>query len=154
MVPAHRSSYSNQWKEVMAARERQAEADVTTKFRYDLRSRSLPPLPVGAPVRVQDPKTKLWSQSGVVVAVGQYRSYRIKFASGSVLWRNRRFLRLMVPAPIENESSEKSGSSAAEVQEATADAEEPEKEQPKREVPPAVLRRSTRARKPCVKFSI
>jgi hypothetical protein len=34
--PAHRSSYSNQWKEVMAARERQVEADVNTKFRYDL----------------------------------------------------------------------------------------------------------------------
>jgi hypothetical protein len=31
--PAHRSSHSNQWKEVMAARERQAEADVNKKFR-------------------------------------------------------------------------------------------------------------------------
>jgi hypothetical protein len=30
--PAHRSPYSNQWKEVMAARERQAEADVNKKF--------------------------------------------------------------------------------------------------------------------------
>lgn len=85
MVPAHRSFYFNQWKDVMDARERQAEADANTKFRYDLRSRPLPSLPVGSPVRVQDPKTKLWSHSGVIVAVGQYRSYRIKFASGSVL---------------------------------------------------------------------
>jgi hypothetical protein len=30
--PAHRSSHSNQWKEVMAARERQAKADVNKKI--------------------------------------------------------------------------------------------------------------------------
>ena len=35
------------------------------------------------------------------MAVGRYRLYRIKFASGSVLWRNRRFLRPMVAVPSE-----------------------------------------------------
>lgn len=38
-------------------------------------------------------KSKKWSHVGVVVGLGRYRDYRIKFASGSVLWRNRRFLR-------------------------------------------------------------
>ncbi len=32
----------------------------------------------------------------MVVAIGRYRAYRVKFASGSVLWRNRRFLRRLV----------------------------------------------------------
>ena len=45
------------------------------------------------PVRVQDPTSKLWYQIGEVVAVGQSRLYRIKFISGSVLWRKRRFIR-------------------------------------------------------------
>lgn len=154
MVPAHRSFYFNQWKDVMDARERQAEADANTKFRYDLRSRPLPSLPVGSPVRVQDPKTKLWSHSGVIVAVGQYRSYRIKFASGSVLWRNRRFIRLMVPAATESGSSEESTSPTPEAHDTKADAEMPGKEQPQLDPPPVVLRRSTRTRKPRVTFSI
>lgn len=34
-----------------------------------------------------------WSHVGVVVGLGRYRDCRIKFASDSVLWRNRRFLR-------------------------------------------------------------
>jgi hypothetical protein len=52
-------------------------------------------------VRIQDPSSKLWSHVGVIVAVGRYRSYRIKFASGSVLWRNRWFLRPMVATQSE-----------------------------------------------------
>jgi hypothetical protein len=47
IVPAHRSSYASQWKKVMAARERQAEANAATKFRFDSRTRSLCPSPSG-----------------------------------------------------------------------------------------------------------
>jgi hypothetical protein len=106
IAPAHRSSYASQWEEVMAARERtKVEVNAASKFRFDSLARPLSPLPVGAPVRVQDTKTKLCSQVGVIVAVGRYRSYRVKFASGCVLWRNRRFLRPMVPAAAEEEDS-------------------------------------------------
>jgi hypothetical protein len=52
---------------------------------------------------VWDPTSKLWDKVGVVVSIGRYRSYRIKFASGSVLWRNRRFLRPMVAVLHTNE---------------------------------------------------
>jgi hypothetical protein len=96
IVPAHRSAYATCWKSVMEARDRQAAANADAKTRYDLRSRGLEPLPIGTNVRVQDPKSKLWSHVGVVVAIGRYRAYRVKFASGSVLWRNRRFLRRLV----------------------------------------------------------
>lgn len=84
IVPAHWSAYATQWIKAMAARERHAEA--AAKLRYDVRSRPLSPLPIGAPVRIQDPHSKLWSHVGTVVAVWRYRSYRIKFVSGSVLW--------------------------------------------------------------------
>jgi hypothetical protein len=60
IVPAHTSSYTSQWKEVMAVRERQAKVNAAAKFRFDSRARPLSSLPVGVPVRVQDTNTKLW----------------------------------------------------------------------------------------------
>ena len=80
----------------MDARDRQAAKDAESKTRYDLHTRSLPTLPIGTNVRVQEPISKLWSLVGTIVAIGRYRAYRVKFASGSVLWRNRRFLRRLV----------------------------------------------------------
>jgi hypothetical protein len=98
IVPAHRSAYATCLNSIMEARDRQAAINADSKTRYDLRSRALESLPIGTNVRVQDPKSKLWSHVGVVVAIGRYRAYRVKFASGSVLWRNRRFLRRLVNA--------------------------------------------------------
>jgi hypothetical protein len=98
IVPAHRSAYATCLKSVMEARDRHAAINADSKTRYDLRSRALEPLPIGTNVRVKDPKSKLCSHVGVVVAIGRYRAYRVKFASGSVLWRNRRFLRRLVNA--------------------------------------------------------
>lgn len=98
IIPAHRSSYASQWKEAIAARESKAAADGAVQFRYVARTRPLPPLSIGASVRVQDPDTKLSDRVGVIVAIGRYRTYHIKFASGAFLRRNRRFLRLLIPA--------------------------------------------------------
>jgi hypothetical protein len=99
IVPAHRSSFATQWQKVMEATDRQAELDAVIKFRYDENAWPFVPLSVGTAVRVRDPKSKLWDKVGVIVAIGRYRSYRIKFASGSVLWRNRRFIRPMSAIP-------------------------------------------------------
>ena len=101
IIPAHRSSYAPKWKDVMMARERQAAAAAETKLRYDVHTGPLSPLRIGTQVRIQDPDSKLWIHVGVIVAVGRYRSYRVKFASGSVLWRNRRFLRPLIPVEEE-----------------------------------------------------
>ena len=86
IVPAHRSSFATQWQKVIEATGRQAELDGAIKFRYDEHARPFGPLSVGTAVRVRDPKSKLWDKVGVIVAIGWYRSYHIKFASGSVLW--------------------------------------------------------------------
>jgi hypothetical protein len=72
----------------MEATDRQAELDATIKFYYEEHARPLGPLSVGTTVRLRDPKSKLWDEVGVIVAIGRYRSYCIKFASNSVLWRN------------------------------------------------------------------
>ncbi|EFX80224.1 hypothetical protein DAPPUDRAFT_103752 [Daphnia pulex] len=80
----------------------------------------------------------------------RYRSYRVKFASDSVLWRNRRFLRHMVPAAVEEEDSEAPESSDP----LAAVTTEPQDagRQPAADAPPAP-RRSARTRKPRVHFS-
>ncbi|KAI9551307.1 hypothetical protein GHT06_002507 [Daphnia sinensis] len=103
IIPAHRTAYATHWRSAMEGRDRQTAIDAEVKFRYDEHARPLAPLPLGTHVRVREPKTKLWDKVGVVVSIGRYRSYRIKFASGSVLWRNRRFLRPMVAVPETNE---------------------------------------------------
>ena len=89
----------------MEGRDRQAELDAAVKFKYDEHAKPLAPLPLGTHVRVRDPPSKLWDKVGVVVSIGRYRSYRIKFESGSVLWRNRRLLRPMVAIPDAGEPS-------------------------------------------------
>jgi transposase InsO family protein len=105
IVPAHRTSYATRWQAVMEGRDRQAELDAAVKFKYNEHARPLAPLPLGTHVRVRDPPLKLWDKFGVVVSIGRYRSYRIKFESSSVLWRNRRLLRPMVAIPDAGEPS-------------------------------------------------
>lgn len=97
ILPAHRSTFAIKWKEQMAARVRQTAINDAVKARYDESARDLSPLSIGSTVRVQDPVTKLWSDVEIIVGIGRYRSYGIKFASGAVLWRNRRFLRRRLP---------------------------------------------------------
>ncbi|XP_046437914.1 uncharacterized protein K02A2.6-like [Daphnia pulex] len=95
------------------ARDRQLELDGAVKWIYNERARSLSPLLIGSRVRVQNTSTLLWDKGGVVVSVGKYSSYRVKFASGSVLWRNGRHLRPMItdnepappPASTDNETN-------------------------------------------------
>jgi hypothetical protein len=99
IIPAHRTAYATHWRSAMEGRDRQTAIDAEVKFRYDEHARSLAPLSLGTHERVREPKTKLWDKVGVVVSIGRYQSYRIKFASRSVLWRNRRFLRPMVAVP-------------------------------------------------------
>ena len=113
IIPAHRTSYATRWQSVMEARERQATIDASVKFRYNENARPLAPLSIGAHVRIRDPASKFWDRVGVVVGVGRYRSYRVKFANGSVLWRNRRLLRPMVAAaaPIGDVVNQEVGSS-------------------------------------------
>jgi hypothetical protein len=125
IIPAHRSSYAARWRTVMEGRDRQAEIDAGVKFRYDEHARPLAPLPLGTHVRIWNPKSKLWDKMGVIVSVGRYRSYRVKFASGSVLWRNRRFLRPMIAAtPADEDGTDDGGNRGTDASTADPDGKE------------------------------
>lgn len=97
LVPAHRSKFQARWTNAMDARDRQASVDAATKGYYDAHAHPLRPLRAGQLVRVQDVVTKLWDRVGTIVGVGRNRDYRIKLTSGSVAWRNRRFIRPQLP---------------------------------------------------------
>jgi len=94
LVPTHRSSFAPEWQSASNLCDQKAAADsskITTD--YNEHARDLPPLTIGTTVRVQDHVSKLWDKVGIIVSVGRHRDYRVKFPSGGVLWRNRRFLR-------------------------------------------------------------
>ena len=98
-VPAHRSSFAAVWQKQTEECERRAAARYkAAKASYDAHSRPLPPLDIGTHVRAQNPVSKRWDKVGVVMKKGRSRDYLIRMTSGRVLWRNRRFLRV-VPSP-------------------------------------------------------
>ena len=69
---------------------------------YDQHARDLPEFSVGTRVRVQDVRTKRWDRCGVVVHVGPFRRYRVRFEGGGEVDRNRCHLRrryAWCPAP-------------------------------------------------------
>ena len=99
IVPAHRSSFQPRWTTAIEARNRQAEIDEKTKQYHDEGAHPLKPIHIGESVRIQNPVSSLWDRVGTVVSIGHHRDYRIKLAGGAVMWRNRRFLRLIHPPP-------------------------------------------------------
>ena len=98
-VMAHHSSFAPEWQ--TAADDADAVShrlDTQRREAYDQHAKSLRHLPLGTRVVVQDPRTKLWSTTGTVVAIGAHRDYYVKLPSGRVFWRNRRFLRPLITA--------------------------------------------------------
>ena len=98
-LPAHHRSFAPEWQ--IAADTADAasrEAHEQNRAVHDRHARPLKDITLGSRVDVQDPRTKLWSSSGIVVAVGKNRDYDVKLPSGRVYRRNRRFLRPVVPA--------------------------------------------------------
>ena len=97
-VPAHASSFQEQWQartEECDRRAAQRAQDVTTC--YDQHARPLPELRVNDHVRIQDPLSHLWDKVGIVMGIGRSRDYQVRLPSGRVWWRNRRFLRPVTP---------------------------------------------------------
>lgn len=77
-----------------AARKVQADA----QSHYNQSAHHLGPFRIGQLVDVQDHRTGKWSATGTIVAIGKNRDYFVKFPSGRVYWRNRRFLRTHYPS--------------------------------------------------------
>ena len=99
-VPAHHTTSATEWSTASDRLDQRAadlrDAAIST---YNRSGKPLGPLQLGATVRVQDSQTKLWDKIATVISIGQHRTYRVRLASGRVLWRNRRFLRVVPAAP-------------------------------------------------------
>ena len=93
-VLAHHSTFApehQQHSDLLDSRTT-ARSDASTA-RYDASAQPLPVLRIGLCVDLQDPRSKLWSSSGITVALGRNRDYLVKVPSGRTYWRNRRLLR-------------------------------------------------------------
>ncbi|XP_063590912.1 uncharacterized protein K02A2.6-like [Penaeus indicus] len=105
-VPAHSSSFAPEWQAKTEGCDRRAAMRTqAAKALYDSHARPLQPLQIGSQVRIQDPVSRRWNKVAVVMGIGRSRDYLLRTTSGRVLWRNRRFLRVVpIPshAPVED----------------------------------------------------
>ena len=100
-LPAHRRSFAPEWQHSTQEAEHQATYTLQqSEAYYNTHTRSLPDIRIGSSVALQNPHTKLWDIYGTIVDIGPHRRYYIKTHSGRVLARNRRFLRLHIPASL------------------------------------------------------
>ena len=98
---AHHRSFSPEWQlQAAAVDARSTTQSAAAAATYNQSARTLPPLRIGSRVDMQDSRSKLWSSSGVIVAIGRNRDYLVKVASGRTYWKNRRFLRPMTAAVV------------------------------------------------------
>ena len=100
-VLAHHSSFAPEWQQKAEDVDLRSSHHVdSVQQHYNQSARSLPRLSLGTHVDIQHPRTKLWSATGIIVAIGQHRDNTVKLPSGRIYWRNRRWLRPRVsPAP-------------------------------------------------------
>ena len=102
-IPMSKEYYlpDSHWATTLREREKamvkSAEKD---KEFYDLHAKQLPYLRVGSQVLIQDPISKRWDRSGIVMERYPYRQYLIKVnGSGRMTRRNRRHLKYAPSCP-------------------------------------------------------
>ncbi len=94
LVPAHHSAFDKRWLATMDDYDKKvAQAQEKATADYNKTAHELRELAVNAPVRIQDPVSKLWDKTGIILSRGQHRNYRVRLPSGRCYWRNRRLLR-------------------------------------------------------------
>ena len=94
-LPAHWRAYDKVAKEAADKSDRiYIDKAARKKLRYDKFAKELPTLQLGDHVLVQDPVSLKWDRHATIVDQDR-RRYRLRFPSGRVLFRNRRFLRKM-----------------------------------------------------------
>ena len=91
IIPTHRTAFADTWQQRAARLDR--DCTNTAMVASSSSARLLPPLRLGDSVFLQDPVSKRWNRTGIIVGIGRHRDYHVKVPSGRVYWRNRRFLR-------------------------------------------------------------
>ena len=82
-------------KQIDAAQKAKNDGLKKSKENFDKTAKDLPELEVGRKVRVLNEKTRKWDRKGEIVFKDQVtkRSYRIKTQDGSLIFRNRTFIK-------------------------------------------------------------
>ena len=108
-IPVHKRAYAEEWQQSKTVTaERREKARKYSEDKYNLTAKPLPELKVGNYINIQDPYTRRWTETGIIVEVGRNRQYLIKKQNGRLTWRNRRFIRkhhpLISPSSTNNYS--------------------------------------------------
>ena len=82
-------------KDIDAAQHKKNEKLLSCKKNFDKTAKDLPELEVGRKVRILNQRTNKWDLKGVIVFKDEKtrRSYRIQTNDGTLLFRNRTFIR-------------------------------------------------------------
>lgn len=137
-LPAHRRSFTKEWKDqIWKIEAKAARIHARVQERYNASKRPMAPLQVGVHVVLQNPVTKRWDTKGLIVEVGRHRDYMVKLASGRVLRRNRVFLRRCLP--MEQLTDNDAGQGQTLVQNATDSPVSRRSQRPNKGVPPSRL---------------
>ena len=110
-IPTHPSHYELHREWVVSANEREeafAKKNHTIADKYNKHTKSLPPLPIGTTVLIQNRgkrQPRQWHRTGRIIEVLPNRQYRIRtYGSGRVTLQNRRFIRTATnvnpPSPL------------------------------------------------------
>ena len=102
-LPRNRYKVDKRWSAQLHQREKMM-LDNNSKIeeKYNSHAKSLPELQIGTRVLWQNMRNMRWDRSGTIVDTGQYRQYFIKLdGSGQITLRNRRHIRkILVEPPI------------------------------------------------------
>ena len=94
LIPVHHEHFDRKWKSILDSTDQKfAEEKLKSKKYHDRGTRSLEEIKMGVDVRLQNPITNRWDEVGEVVGKGKFRAYLIKFPSGRLKWRNRKFIK-------------------------------------------------------------
>ena len=106
-VPAHWKSFDPKWQlQAEVADKQQVLTKTKQKFYHDRSVKIRGEIPTGSTVLVQDPISKRWDSMAQVVGTADRRRYHLRFPSGRILWRNKKFLRLASPDLFEGEEKD------------------------------------------------
>jgi len=100
-LPAHWRAFKPEWHKPITDTENAASSTQRNMILvYNQHARDLHELQIGNHVALHNPISRLWDIYRVVTAVGPRRRYFVKTKNGSVLVRNRRFLRKGIPVSV------------------------------------------------------
>ena len=112
IVPLHRRAFMKHWQpDVDKCQSKKTRIQIDKQARYNVNAKTLPSLPLGTMVYLQNPQTGRWDMSGKIIKIGNNRQYLVRKNNGFEVWRNRRFLRKKhmsscYVGPFHNESND------------------------------------------------